>query len=164
MNLVTPNIGLLFWMLVSFGIILFILTKFAWKPILQMLKERESSIEDALNSAKKAKEEMSKLQADNERIIAEAKLERDKMLKEARTIKDNIINEAKLQASVEGNKMIEAARLTIETEKNAALTEIKNQVASLSISIAEKILKHELQKDKKQDELISQTLQEVGLN
>src|SRR6185436_13934237 len=109
MKLVTPDIGLLFWMLVSFGIVLFLLKKYAWKPILSSLKEREESIAEALNTAKKAKEEMTALKADNERLLNEARLERDKMLKEARDTKDAIIAEAKGKAQAEANKIMSSA-------------------------------------------------------
>src|ERR1051326_1074904 len=131
MNLVTPDIGLLFWMLVSFGIVLFILKKYAWKPILKSLDERNNSIQNALDEAKKARDEMSNLKADNEKIIAAAKTERDNILKEAREIKDKMIAEAKERASKEADKLVTAARENIQNEKMAAITELKNQVAHL---------------------------------
>ena len=141
MELVTPGLGLIFWMVLSFSVILFILKKYAWKPILKALKEREITIATALKSADKAKEEMEQLKADNEKIIKEAKNERDNLLKDTRQLKDKIISEAKQKAISEGKKMIEDARGKIESEKEAALDEIKNQVVSFSIEIAEKILK-----------------------
>ncbi len=164
MELVTPGIGLLFWMLVSFAIVVIILKKIAWKPILKALKEREDSIEDALESAEKAKEEMAKLQVDNEKIINEAKAERDNLINEAREVKETIINEAKIQATTEANKLIEQSRINIKNEKVAAINEIKEQVAVLSVEIAEKILKQELAKDKKQEELINSLLKEIKVN
>lgn len=164
MNLVTPDIGLLFWMLVSFGIVLFILKKFAWKPILKSLDERNTSIQDALDQAKKAREEMSSLKADHEKIIAEAKSERDNILKEAREIKDKMIAEAKERASKEADKLVASARENINNEKMAAITELKNQVAHLSIEIAEKILKQELSEKDKQKMVITNLLQEVKMN
>ncbi len=164
MELVKPAFGLIFWMLISFGIILFILKKFAWKPILTMLQERESSIQNALDSAKKAREEMSALTADNERIIAQAKSERDTILKEAREFKDKIIAEAKDRATKEGEKLITIARENINNEKMAAITELKNQVAILSIEIAEKILKQELSEKDKQKTVINNLLKEVKMN
>ena len=164
MNLVTPDIGLLFWMLVSFGIVLFILKKYAWKPILKSLDERNNSIQNALDEAKKARDEMSNLKADNEKIIAAAKTERDNILKEAREIKDKMIAEAKERASKEADKLVTAARENIQNEKMAAITELKNQVAHLSIEIAEKILKQELSEKDKQKTVINNLLQEVKMN
>ena len=164
MKLVTPDIGLLFWMLVSFSIVLFLLKKYAWKPILTMLKEREESIQSALDSAKSAKEEMAALQANNESILKEAKMERDKMLKEGREMKDAIIAEAKSKASKEAEKHLAIARESIQNEKMAAVTELKNQVAKLSIEIAEKILREELSSADKQKTLVNNLLQDVHLN
>lgn len=164
MELVQPSIGLIFWMTVSFLIILFLLTKFAWKPILKMVKEREDSIDAALKSAEQAKAEMKSLKSENERILAEARNERDAMLKDARDIKDKIIAEAKTTAVKEGERLVKAARENIENEKNAAVTELKNQVAVLSIEIAEKILKAELSSDEKQKTLVKNLLQDVNLN
>ena len=164
MELVKPSIGLIFWMVVSFSIILFILRKFAWKPILGMIKDREDSIENALASAEKAKEEMKALQSSNERILAEARSERDAMLKDAREIREKMIADAKGLASKEGERMLTAARENIQNEKNAAITELKNQVATLSIEIAEKILKSELSSDEKQKSLVNTLLKDVNLN
>ncbi|MBN8701438.1 MAG: F0F1 ATP synthase subunit B [Bacteroidetes bacterium] len=164
MELVKPAFGLVFWMCISFGIIFFILKKFAWGPILTMLKERETSIQNALDSAKKAKEEMLALQSNNERIVNEAKAERDKLMKEAREIKDAIISEAKSTASKEADKLLAIARENIQNEKMAAITELKNQVAKLSIEIAEKILREELSSAEKQKAIINNSLQEVNLN
>src|SRR3954463_11973816 len=131
MELVKPSIGLIFWMIISFSIILFLLKKFAWKPILGMIKAREESIESALASAEKAKEEMKALRSDNERILAEARSERDAMMKDAREIKEKMIADAKNTASKEGERLMTAARENIQNEKNAAITELKNQVATL---------------------------------
>lgn len=164
MKLVTPDIGLLFWMIVSFGIVLFLLRKFAWKPILSSLKAREESISDALNTAKKAKEEMAALKSDNEKLIQQARAERDTMLKEARDTKDAIIAEAKAKAQAEANKIMTGARETINTEKNAAIADLKNQVASMSIEIAEKILRQELSKDEKQKSLMENLMKDISLN
>ncbi|MBK7181721.1 MAG: F0F1 ATP synthase subunit B [Bacteroidetes bacterium] len=164
MELVKPSIGLIFWMAVSFSIILFLLKKFAWKPILGMIKEREESIESALAAAEKAKEEMKALQSNNERILAEARAERDTLLKEAREIKDKMILEAKTTATKEGERMLAIARENIQNEKMAAITELKNQVATLSIEIAEKILKSELSSDEKQKSLVNTLLKDVNLN
>src|SRR4051812_17678558 len=164
MELVKPSLGLIFWMIVSFSIILFLLKKFAWKPILGMIKEREDSIEHALAAAEKAKEEMKSLQSNNERILAEARNERDNLLKEAREVKDKIIAEAKATATKEGERLLTSARENIQNEKMAAITELKNQVATLSIDIAEKILKSELSSDEKQKTLVTTLLKDVHLN
>ena len=164
MNLVTPDIGLLFWMLVSFSIVLFILKKFAWKPILKSLDERNTSIQSALDEAKKAREEMSSLKADNEKILAEAKAQRDAILKEAREIKDKMIAEAKGQATAEADRITAGARENIQNEKMAAITELKNQVAHLSIEIAEKILNTELKEKDKQKAIVSNLLNDVKMN
>lgn len=164
MQLVTPGIGLVFWMLLSFSILLFILTKFAWKPILNMLKEREGSIEKALQSAEQAKEEMARLQADNEKIINEAKIERDKLIKEAREAKEKILGDAKGEALKESLKILENARLSIEQEKLAAIKEIKNQVAALSVNVAEKILRKELAAENKQKDFVESLIGDIKLN
>jgi F-type H+-transporting ATPase subunit b len=164
MELVTPAFGLIFWMLVSFGIIFWILKKFAWKPILNMLNERETSIQNALDSAEKAKEEMKALQSSNEKILADARTERDQLLKDAREIREKMIAEAKSLAAKEGDRLLAAARENIQNEKMAAITELKNQVATLSIEIAEKILKSELSSDEKQKTLVNTLLKDVNLN
>ncbi len=164
MKLVTPDIGLLFWMLVSFTIVLILLKKYAWKPILTMLDNREKFIADALDSAEKAKKEMKALQSNNERILIEAKAERDLLLKDAREIREKMISEAKGLANKEGERLLKTARENIQNEKVAAISELKNQVAVLSIEIAEKILKAELSSDEKQKSLVKNLLQDVNLN
>jgi F-type H+-transporting ATPase subunit b len=164
MELVKPSIGLIFWMVVSFSIILFLLKKFAWKPILGMIKEREQSIENALAAAENAKLEMKALQSNNEKILADARAERDLLLKDARDIREKMIADAKGLASKEGERMLAAARENIQNEKNAAIAELKNQVATLSIEIAEKILKSELSSDEKQKTLVNTLLKDVNLN
>lgn len=164
MGLVTPDFGLVFWMTVSFLIVLFILRKFAWTPILTALHEREKSITDALSSAEKAKEDIAQMHADNQKIIQEAKEERDRLLKEAREVKDTIINDAKDAASQEGKKLIEAAKKAIDNEKAAALNEIKMSIATLSVDIAEKILKQNLSGDKDQQKLVDNYLKDIKLN
>lgn len=164
MELVKPEFGLIFWMCVSFGIILFILKKFAWTPILNMLSERETSIQNALDAAEKAKEEMKTLLSNNEKILSDARTERDKLLKDAREIREKMISDAKGVASKEGERMLGIARESIQNEKMAAITELKNQVAILSIEIAEKILKSELSSDEKQKNLVNTLLQDVHLN
>ena len=162
MGLVTPGIGLIFWMTLSFLILLWILGKFAWKPILTMLKERETSIQEALDSAEKAKEEMKKIQAGHENLLKEAHEEGNKILIEARQIKDSIIEEARSKANEEGVRIIESARKSIEIEKVNAIKELKNQLATFSIEVAEKILEKELSKDQK--DLINKWVDEVKFN
>lgn len=164
MELIKPEIGLIFWMTVSFLAVLFILGKFAWPVILKSLREREESIANALNSAQKAKEEMAALKSDNEKLIMQARAERDALLKEARDTKDAIIAESKNKAQAEANKIMAAARESINNEKNAAINELKNQVAAMSIEIAEKILRHELSNDDKQKSLMDGLMKDINLN
>ena len=164
MELVTPEIGLIFWTTVVFSLLLVVLKKYAWKPILSAVDERNKSIEDALKAADKAKEEMLSLNADNERILMEAKKERDILLKEGREIKDSIIAEAKDKAKVDAEKILTTAKEQIINEKMKAITELKNQVGELSIEIAEKILKSELQDLNKQKELVTTAIANKDLN
>ena len=164
MELVTPEIGLIFWTTVVFSLLLVVLKKYAWKPILSAVDERNKSIEDALKAADKAKEEMLSLNADNERILMEAKKERDILLKEGREIKDSIIAEAKDKAKGDAEKILTIAKEQIINEKMKAITELKNQVANLSIEIAEKILKSELQDLNKQKELVTTAIANKDLN
>ena len=163
MDLVTPQIGLVVWTTLCFGILLFILGKFAWKPILAAVAERENSIETALSRAEAAKDEMARLTNENESLLKQARVERDLILQEARKVKDQIISEAKESAHTEGARMIEMARLEINNQKAIAMADVKNQVASLSLEIAEKILNKQFEDQKKQDELVSQLLKEVKL-
>lgn len=164
MDLITPGFGLIFWQTIIFLVVLFILGKFAWKPILGALKSREDSIEEALLSATKAKEEMANLKADNENLLAEAKQERDKMLKDAAKMGDELRDKAKEEAKVIGDKMIDDARVSIESEKEDAIRQIKDQVAELSIQITEKLLKKNLSDDKSQQELIKGYMKDIKLN
>jgi F-type H+-transporting ATPase subunit b len=138
MDLITPQFGLVFWTAITFLVLLFILRKFAWKPILGAVEERENGIKDALASAESARKEMENLTADNERILKEARAEREAMLKEAREIKNKMIDDAKGEAQTQANKMISQAQAAIESEKKAAMAELKSHVAGLSIEIAEK--------------------------
>ena len=156
--------GLFIIQSIIFLALLFLLGKFAWKPILKSIDERETSIIDALNQAKLAKQEMAQLKEDNERILREARAERDGILKEARDMKDKIVNQAKDSAKVEGEKMIEAARQSIQTEKNAAMAGIKTQIGTLSVSIAENILKEKLDNDGAQNALVENILNKSNLN
>lgn len=164
MDLITPAFGLIFWQSIIFLVVLFILGKFAWKPILGALQTREDSIDEALKSAERAKEEIENLKTDNEKLLAEAKLERDKMLKEATKIAQEIKDQAKADAQHIGNKMAEEAKLAIESEKNEALRQIKNQVAELSLEITEKLLRKNLADDKSQQELIKSYVKDLKLN
>lgn len=164
MELITPDVGTMFWMLVVFLTVMFVLTKFAWKPTLKAIQNRSKTIEDALKSAERAKEEMENLQANNEKILAEARLERDQMLKDARAMKDKIINDAKEIAAAEGKNILEAAKASINNEKAAAINEIKNQVATLSVQIAEKILRQKLQDGQNQQKLIDDLMKDMKLN
>lgn len=164
MELVQPAYGLTIWMVLGFLIILFLLTKFAWKPILKALNEREQSIDDALNAAKKAKAEIASMTADNERLLAEARQERDRILKEARVTKDSIINEARDKATVEAERLMVLAREGIHNEKMAAIVDLKNQVALLSVEMAEKIMKQQLANDDKQKALVAELLKDVKMN
>lgn len=164
MELVQPGLGLIIWMTIAFAILLWILAKFAWKPIMKGLKEREDSIDEALNAANKAKEEMKELEFSNEQLLKEAKEERDVILRDARKVKESIIEEARKKANVEANRIVENAKESIQFEKMAAITEMKNELASLSIEIAEKILKEELSAKDKHKKLIERLINEVSDN
>lgn len=164
MGLVTPNPGTIFWMIIIFAIVLFILKKFAWKPILNSLRDREESIANALNSAERARKEVEGLKAENELIIIEARHEKEAILKEAREIKDKIIAEAREKAIAETQKSVEQARIQIQSEKTAALSDIKRQVAELSVSIAEKILTKELAAKGEQEKIVNKLVDEIKLN
>ncbi|RZK43534.1 MAG: F0F1 ATP synthase subunit B [Pedobacter sp.] len=164
MDLVTPSIGLVFWTAIAFIALLILLRKFAWKPILQSIHDRERFIDDALNKAELAKKEMTRLAAQNEDLMKQARAERDEILKEAKMLKDNIVNEAKTQAQTEGAKLIEKARIEIENQKKAALAELKGQVSTLSLDIAERVLRSQLDDKAKQQELVASLLKDVELN
>ena len=164
MDLVTPSIGLVFWTSVSFICLLIILRKFAWKPILGALHEREQFIDDALNKAELAKQEMARLTSQNEDLMKQARAERDEILKEAKILKDSIVLEAKTSAQTEGAKLIEKARIEIENQKKAALAELKGQVSTLSLDIAERVLRSQLDDKAKQQDLVANLLKDVELN
>ena len=164
MDLLLPGFGLLIWTLLAFLIVFFILKKFAWEPILKGLKDRETTIADAISSAEKVKAEMAQLKSENEALLAKAREERAQMLKEARDTKDKIINEAKEQAKVEANKIIADANQAIQQQKMAALTDVKNQVGALVIEVSEKILRRELSNKGDQEKYIKQLAEEVKLN
>ncbi|SHL69002.1 F0F1 ATP synthase subunit B [Flavobacterium chilense] len=156
--------GLFFWQVLIFVGLIFLLKKFAWKPILDAVNDREQGIKDALLSAENARQEMQNLQADNQRILNEARAERDAMLKEAREMKEKMIADSKNEAQAQGQKMIEQAKAAIESEKNAAMAELKSQVSTLSLSIAEKLLKEELSNKEAQTKLVEKMLGDVKLN
>ena len=164
MDLITPGFGLVFWTAITFLCLLFILRKFAWKPILGAVSDREDSIKNALAEADKARQEMENLKSDNEKILKEARAERDAMIKDAREIKDSMISEAKEEAKSQATKLIEQAKTTIQNEKLAAITDLKNQVAELSIDIAEKVMKDELSQKDKQVALVEKMLGDIELN
>ncbi|MBN2215716.1 MAG: F0F1 ATP synthase subunit B [Bacteroidales bacterium] len=164
MELITPSLGTIFWMTITFFIVLFILRKYAWRPILSFLKERENSIQEALLSADHAKQEMAQLKVDNEKIIAEARLERDKIIIEAKELKDTIIKEARQQAAEEARKLIDSAKQTIRNEKEQAVNEVKDQIADLSVHIAGKILQQQLSETAEQKDLIEKSIREIKLN
>jgi len=164
MELIQPGLGLIFWMTLSFAAVLFILGKYAWKPIMKMLREREESIDQALHAADKAREDMENLRIDNERLLAEAKNERDAILSEARKIREKMIEEARGKANEEAQRIVENARERIENEKMAAITELKNQIAILSIEIAEKLIREQLAHDDKQEILIKKMLDDIQSN
>jgi len=160
MELVTPALGLIFWTTVVFLLLLLLLKKFAWKPILSAVEERNSLIKDSLQAAEKARDEMSELNSNNQKIIAQAKLDRDNLLKEGREMKSQIISQAKDQAVLEAEKLVNSAKEQISNEKMKVLIELKNHVADLSIEMAEKVLSNELSDASKQKELINRSLKE----
>ena len=164
MDLLVPEIGLLVWNTIAFLVLVFVLGKFAWKPIMKGISDREKSIDEALNKAELARQEMARLSSQNEELMKQARVERDEILKEAKMLKDGIVAEAKLQAQTEGTKLIEKARIEIENQKKAALAELKGQVSALSLDIAERVLRSQLDDKAKQQELVNSLLQDVELN
>lgn len=164
MGLLTPALGLFVWTLIVFLIVAFILKKYAWKPIVESLNKREKGIADSIATADRLKAEMGKMQADNERLLAEAREERARLLKEAKETKEKMINDAKDLAKTEAAKIIEEARLQIEQKKNAAMTDVKNQIGKLSLEVAEKILRKELSSPDAQNNYAKQLAEEISLN
>ncbi|GAB4184812.1 MAG: F0F1 ATP synthase subunit B [Thermoflexibacter sp.] len=164
MDLVTPGVGLIFWTALTFVVVLIILRRFAWKPILGALDEREKTIADSLAAAGKAKEEMAALNAQNQKLLQEAIAEREKILREAKAVADRFVNEAKEKAIEESNRIIASAQEAIRNEKQAAMTEVRNQVANLSLTIAEKLLKSELSNKNAQIELAKSFMNEIKVN
>ncbi len=163
-GLLNYHLGFVVWSAVAFLLLLLVLKKFAWKPILNMIDERESSIERALASAETAKNEMARLTSENESLLKQARAERDLILKEANDIKNQIIAEARTSAQSEGAKMIEKARHEIESQKVAALNDVKSQVSALSVEIAEKVLRKQFEDQNKQDALVADLLKDVKLS
>jgi F-type H+-transporting ATPase subunit b len=163
MELVKPGLGLIFWMTITFSIVLFILSKFAWKPILNSIREREDSINNALDSAEEARKQMSALKADNEKLLNQARAERDLMLKEAHEMKDNIIAQAKKSAEEEGHKIILKANASIESAKINAMNELKTQVAILSVDLAEKVLRKKMEDRAQQESFVNENLKSITL-
>ncbi|HBH07192.1 MAG TPA: F0F1 ATP synthase subunit B [Flavobacteriales bacterium] len=164
MELVTPGIGLIFWTTIVFLVLVWLLQKFAWKPILNAVNDREESITKALDAAEEAKKELEQLQASNEELLREAREERDRMLKEAREVKDQMISEAKGKAREEADFLMKQARESIESEKSKAIMELKNQVAEMSIDIAGKILRENLTSDESQHRLAEKYVNDINLN
>ncbi|PHQ61122.1 MAG: ATP synthase F0 subunit B [Maribacter sp.] len=158
------SFGLFVWQVVLFLAVLFLLKKFAWKPILDAVNDREDGIKEALAAAEDAKKEMQNVTADSEKLLKEARADREAMLKEAREIKDKIVTDSKEQAKIEGDKMIKQAQATIESEKKAAIADIKNVVAELSVEIAEKVIKEQLSNKDKQLKLVEDMLGDIKLN
>ncbi|GAB3007125.1 F0F1 ATP synthase subunit B [Cyclobacterium sediminis] len=164
MDLISPELGLIIWQLIAFAILFFILAKFAWKPILSALDERDSSIEASLSEAEKARLEMQNLVADNERLLQEARVERDEILRSANEFATQTMEISKEEAAKAGAKMIEEAKAVIETEKQAALTDVKIQVAELSLKIAEKLMRQNLATEASQKELVEEFVKDIKLN
>ncbi len=164
MDLITPAFGLIFWQTIIFLVLLIVLKKFAWKPILGAVKSRDESIAKALRDAEKARKEVERLKEENEKMVAEARKERGKILKEASQMSEEMRAKAKDDASKIGEKMIEEARISINAEKEDALREIREQVAELSLKIAEKLLKQNLKDDKSQQDLIRSYMKDLNLN
>jgi F-type H+-transporting ATPase subunit b len=164
MDLLTPGTGLIIWQLIIFVLLVFLLGKLAWKPILSSLKEREDSIQSALDQAEKAKVEMAALKADNEKLLKEAREERDKILRDARTAANRMQEEAQAAAKKSADRIIEDAKAVIQTEKQNALRDVRAQVAAFSLDIAEKLIKKNLSEDKAQKELVDSLIKDLKLN
>ncbi|MDR5591399.1 F0F1 ATP synthase subunit B [Christiangramia sp. SM2212] len=164
MDLITPEIGLFFWQTIVFLVLLFLMAKFAWKPILNSVRNREQSINDALASAENARKEMQNLKSDNEQLMKEARAERDAILKEARELKEKVITDASEEAKVKADKIVADAKRSIELEKQSAMAELKNQVAELSVEIAEKIVRKELSDKNEQHQMIEKMIGDAKLN
>lgn len=164
MELLLPKLGLIFWMLIAFGITLWILGKYAWKPILKSLDEREKNISDSIMSAENVRKEMSELKSENEALLAQAREERAQMMREAKETRDKIIQDAKEVAKLEMNRIVADAQNVIHQQKMAAITDLKNQVGNLVLEVSEKVLRRELSNQSEQEKYIQQLTQNVDLN
>jgi F-type H+-transporting ATPase subunit b len=164
MELLTPGTGLIIWQLIIFVALVFLLSKLAWKPIINSLKEREGSIQSALDTAERARAEMSQLKSDNEKLLKEAREERDKMLKEARDIANRLKDEAQTDAKKSAEKILAEARAAINVEKEAAMRDVRAQVALFSLEVAEKLMKKNLASDKEQKTLVEGYIKDLKLN
>lgn len=164
MDLLTPELGLFFWTAIAFICVFLILKKFAWKPILNSLGEREKGIAESISAAERVKSEMGQLKAENEKLMVQAREERSAMLKEAKEMKDHIVNEAKEQAKTEANKIIADANLQIQQQKNAAMAEVKNEIGSLAVEVAGKILRKQLSASEGQEAYMSMLSNDIKLN
>lgn len=164
MELLLPKLGFIFWMLIVFGIVFFILAKYAWKPIINSLKDREKNISDAILSAEMVRKEMSELKSENEALLAKAREERGQMIREAKEMRDKIILDAKEEARGEMNKIVADAQNVIHQQKMAAITDLKNQVGNLVLEVSEKVLRRELNNKAEQEKYIQQLTQNVDLN
>ncbi len=164
MELLTPGTGLIIWQLIVFVALVFLLSKLAWKPIINSLKEREDSIQNALNTAERARAEMAQLKSDNEKLLKEAREERDKMLKEAREVANRMKDEAQTDAKKAADKILAEARAAINVEKEAAMRDVKAQVALFSLEVAEKLMKKNLSSDKEQKTLVEGYIKDLKLN
>ena len=164
MELLTPGVGLIFWQAVVFILLFFLLAKMAWKPILASLKEREDSIQSSLDSAEKAKQEMASLKADNEKLLKEAREERDKILRDARDAANRLHDQAQMDAKKNADKIIEDAKAIINIEKEAAMRDVRAQVAAFSLEVAEKLMKKNLSNDKAQKDLVDRFVGEIKMN
>lgn len=164
MDLITPDIGLIFWTGLTFLLLMFVLTKFVWKPIMGVVNKREQNIQEALDMAKKTKAEMEQLQTKNANLLKEARIERDEMIKEAKETTVQMIESAKAKAKEEADKILENARISIEAEKTAAMSELRKDVAGIALEIAEKIIREELSSDEKQRKLAQSFADDINLN
>jgi len=164
MELVKPGLGLIFWMTITFSLVLFVLSKFAWKPILNSIREREDSINNALNAADEARKQMDALKSDNEKLLQQARIERDALLKEAKEMKDDLISQAKKSADDESRRILTAANESIESAKIKALNELKTQVAVLSVDLAEKVLSKKMEDRSAQEAFVNENLKSITLN
>ena len=164
MELLLPKLGMMFWTLIAFGIVFFILAKYAWKPIVGSLQERQNNIDDAILSAEKVRKEMSELKSENEELLAKAREERSQMMRDAKETRDSIIAEAREQAKDEMNKIVADAQAVIHQQKMAAITDLKNQIGNLVLEVSEKVIRRELKNQGEQEKYIQELTQNVELN